>query len=263
VNETVFMLPIVLAAIAIFYHYRAGDTKVSKDVGVCVAVFVLIFAAFPLLWQVRSAYLLEPDVPRSSQRALATASHGAYPGFVYESDKYKYFPHLEDPAQPAFSASWKNFVQILSQRFKAQPGRYLRWYLLEKPYYLWSWNMLQGQGLYIYRVQDSIYERSFFAKASVILAKYIHFALLSMALVGIPLCFMGQMRAQPGRTGSLALVLLATCTYFTFIYMIFAPWPRYSIPLRPVLYVWACWCLTHLIVPQIDKIKARGISPKR
>ena len=43
-----------------------------------------------------------------------------------------------------------------------------------------------------------------------------------------------------------AMMTFAVCVYFTAIYMVFAPWPRYSVPLRPELYLCAVWSGTAL-----------------
>ena len=43
------------------------------------------------------------------------------------------------------------------------------------------------------------------------------------------------------------LLLAATAVYFTVVYSVFAPWPRYSVPLRPELYLLAAWSVAALV----------------
>jgi 4-amino-4-deoxy-L-arabinose transferase-like glycosyltransferase len=241
VNETTIFIPYIFAAI-LGYYLKSGKMRSwEKKLAGSVVIFVLFFSIFPAVWQLRNAIGLGAGAPTGRQRALATLSHGAYPGFIYKSQKFKYFPHLEDPMQPAFSASFKNFVEILSERFRARPLRYLSWYLVEKPYYFWSWGMLQGKDIYIYRVKDSLYQRSLLAYSSKILMEYFHYALLIAALAGIPMVFMRNNKIPLGEGELIALFFVIICLYYTFVYAVFAPWPRYSIPLRPILYLWALW----------------------
>ena len=155
---------------------------------------LFIFCLSPAVWMMRNAKL-PPEAPRGSDRAIVTMSHGAYPGFVHKDPKHKYYPYRDDPMQPAFGASFQNFRAILWQRFKQRPLRYIRWYLLEKPYYLWSWDNLQSQRLgyqhpgrgdiYVYPVESSLYMRSIPANLTRLVMKALHPILLILALVGI------------------------------------------------------------------------------
>ncbi|NJL60252.1 MAG: hypothetical protein HC887_12100 [Desulfobacteraceae bacterium] len=63
--------------------------------------------------------------------------------------------------QSEFSSSLSSFSKIFWSRFQERPIRYISWYLFEKPYYFWSWNILVGQGdVYIYEIKKSLYQTS-------------------------------------------------------------------------------------------------------
>jgi 4-amino-4-deoxy-L-arabinose transferase-like glycosyltransferase len=251
INETVLLLPACLAAAA---GLIAGGTSNAGHRPLRrrrLVAFVLLFCLVPAGWLYRSSQL-PADAPRGSQRALATLSHGAYPGFVHTDPTYKNYPYREDPRQPEFSRSLSGFVGILWARFKQRPLRYLSWYLFEKPYYFWRWGNLQsyqgtevpkGSGdVYFYPVKTSLYMTSRLADFSRQCMRYLHPVIVLLSLVSIPLAWIDCRHRQANQDVSRTPVfMLATGVYYTLVYSIFAPWPRYSVPLRPLLYICAAW----------------------
>ncbi|MEM7199283.1 MAG: glycosyltransferase family 39 protein [Planctomycetota bacterium] len=202
------------------------------------AAFLLIMGA----WTARNQVLVKDPARSGSYRALITLSHGTYPGWVYQSEASRFSAYLEDPEQPSFGTSWSRFREVMAERVRERPLRYLSWYLLEKPYWLWSWSILQGQGdVYVFPVADSLYETQAAANATRLLMKGLHPAILV-------LLFLGLVRwLWRARTHRVAVdVLGATLVYVTAVYVVFAPWPRYSIPLRPELYLFAVWTAVHV-----------------
>jgi hypothetical protein len=244
VNETVLLVPFILAGLIL-----VGDR--SRSVLRTLAVFLAVFMVFPIAWLARSAGLPE-GAPRGSRRAVTTMSHGAYPGFTYKDPNFRYYPYLEDPLQPAFGSSLRDFTAILYKRFRAQPLRYVTWYLIEKPYYLWSWDNLQsqfgekttkGQGdVYVYPVEQSLYHISPTAEFSRKVMKALHPGLLILAAAGIPFAIRRfSKKTRERMPPDLPTFLYAINIYYTLLYMVFASWPRYSVPLRPELYLCALW----------------------
>jgi hypothetical protein len=210
---------------------------------------------FPAGWTIRNHFSLSPESPTGTLRAISTLSHGAYPGFVYKDPGYKYYPYREDPSQPEFGSSFKSFRRILWERAKERPLRYLSWYLLEKPYYLWSWNMLQAQGdVYQYAVKTSLYKSSRSANLTRKIIKYLHPVFLILGLTGVAMVFI-EWRKDKNKVNccSMHLFFAGICIYYTLLYTITAPWPRYSVPLRPEFYLFSIWCLQVLA----DRVKER------
>lgn len=248
-NEIVLFLPFLFS---IFWLYRLRP--LHKSIILKIGVFLVIFSVFPAIWMIRQANL-PPNALKASQRALSTLTHGTYPDFIYKSPQFKYFPYHEDPMQPEISQSWNRFVEIFLQRFKERPLRYIRWYLIEKPYYLWSWNILQGQGdVYIYPVTTSLYTKSNLANATRTMMKLVHPIILIVAFLGILLvCY--RYRYYFKHMDSVPLMLWITIVYITIVYTIFAPWPRYSIPFRPELYVWTLWVIVTISNYVYRKVK--------
>jgi 4-amino-4-deoxy-L-arabinose transferase-like glycosyltransferase len=211
-----------------------------------IAVYLSIAFMFPLGWALRNHLSVPSGAPRGSNRAIATMSHGAYPDFIYKSLYYKRFPYREDPSQPVFGSSIENFWRILWPRVKQDPVRYVRWYLVGKPYSLWSWDIIQGAGdIYIVPVEESLFQVTAVAASIREIMKIMHPVMLFLALSSIPAAFLGKrLWGNGGLACSSPVLPLTICIYFTLIYMVFAPWPRYGIPLRPELYLCAMWALT-------------------
>lgn len=256
INETCLFIPWIFAlCTAYFNKFAEAPHAIWKNVRL-VGVMLFIFCLFPAVWMLRNSQL-PPEAPRGSSRAIVTMSHGAYPDFVHEDPKYKYYPYREDPMQPAFGKSFQNFRTVLWERFKQRPLRYISWYIFEKPYYLWSWDNLQsqtvgfqhpGQGdIYIYPVRSSLYLRSTPANLTRLIMKAMHPILLILALIGILIMGVeGYLNRKCIELDRSPILLFTVLVYYTFLYTVFASWPRYSVPLRPELYLCAVWTLNKI-----------------
>lgn len=248
-NETVLFIPFLFVAISFLWFKTTLKRFKENKLLHKLIMFLFIFALFPGGWTIRNHITLSPDAPTGASRAISTLSHGAYPGFIYKDPQYKYFAYREDPMQPEFGSSFQSFRNILWGRFKENPLRYIRWYILEKPYYLWSWNILQGQGdIYIYPVTTSLYLSNYSANLTRELIKYLHPFCLVFALVGVILMFIaGRKYKDKENVIDIFVFPFIICIYYTAIYTISAPWPRYSVPLRPELYLCSVWCFQILV----------------
>ncbi len=242
-NETVLFLPYILVGFFLFFNKGNDLKKINAN----FIIFIIIFTLFPGMWMTRNAISLSTDAPKGNSRAIATMSHGSYPGFIYKTDKYKYFPYREDPEQPVFGSSLKVFTNILWQRIKKRPLEYLTWYCFQKPYYLWSWNVLQGLGdIYVYPVSQSLYSISKLAESSKMVFYLLHPFFLFFAFSGSLLTLMIFFHKNNNEfliINKFAVVFFIIFIYYTLLYTIFAPWPRYSIPLRPIFYLCGLWAL--------------------
>jgi hypothetical protein len=243
-NETLLILPFILGCIT---GVKAVIPPALNHKNLLpIAVFLSVFYIFPSAWIGRSVLTVSADALTGYNRAVQTLSHGAYPGFIHETIEKRYYPYLEDPLQPRFGSSIGNFGKILWQRAQQRPFRYLSWYLFEKPFHFWSWDILQGQGdVFIYPVKTSIYHESRAANIIKEVMKNSHSAILLLCLAGIPALFVRKplYRNWESVLRGLPVTMYVTCIYYTLLFSIFAPWPRYSIMLRPELYICAVWSL--------------------
>lgn len=244
-NQTALFIPF-LFAFPVLLSNGLSVRKIQKNRLLRkTALFLIIFSLFPISWALRNNIYVPPHAAKGSSRAISNMSHGAYPGFIYKDPRFIHYPYREDPMQPEFGSSLGSFRKIFWARFKQRPGRYLMWYFLEKPYYLWSWNVLQGQGdVFIYPVKISLYHTSKIANFSREIMKYLHPVILISAIGGIPLILIKfRQKKFEERHFNTVIFLFLICIYYTLLCTIFAPWPRYSIPLRPELYLFALWSI--------------------
>lgn len=258
INETALLIPFLFAVLWLIKTRRSTEGIERKKLYYILILFIFIFGLFPAGWNIRNNISLPPGSPTGNSRLISTMSHGAYPGFLYQDPKYKYFPYREDPMQPEFGSSLHSFGKVLWARFKVNPVRYISWYVFEKPYYLWSWNILQGQGdVYIYPVTTSLYISNNSANLSREMVKFFHPVFLVLGLIGAIFLIFLKKECKSGRVSEydVAIFPFIICIYYTVIYTISAPWPRYSVPLRPELYLCAMWCLYTFVQHSIKKSK--------
>jgi hypothetical protein len=211
----------------------------------------LLLAFVPLVialgvWQVRNRMQVGGEAVDGSRRAYSTLSHGAYPDFFYATEGYRYFPYLEDPAQPEFGRSLGGFLRVFGERAAERPWRYLSWYLFEKPYWLWSWNSLQGQpDVYVYPVSQSFFDERPVAGALKAALRTVHPAVLVL-LLGGAVAFVVR-RRRNAHLPRAEVAVFGSVLYLTAFCTVFAPWPRYSVPFRAEMFLaagaalaWAC-----------------------
>lgn len=209
-----------------------------------VAALLLGAAVLPGLWTLRNAGL-PPESRRGSDRLLATAIHGSYPGFVHRDPRLRYYAYREDPRFHEMLRSYSGFARVLGERIRERPLRYLQWYLAEKPITLWTWNMLQGvEDVYVYPLARYGFTEVPLLDGIRIAMKGLHPLILAVAMLGIPL-FASRprvLREDPVQ-GPMPRLLLLIFAYWTALYSLTAPWPRYAVPLRPELYLWVAFAL--------------------
>ncbi len=252
VNEVALFLPFGMGIILIFTTGSETKGEWSKKIlkNPFIPGVITLIVTFSLIagsWMIRNMISIPPGGKSGKERALITLVHGTYPGFIYKNPRYKYYPYREDPEFEKYTESYSSFARIFLERFKERPLRHVTWYLFEKPYYIWSWNIIQGQGdVYIYPVVKSLYQKSSLANSTRVLMKILHPAVMILSLGAIVL--MLKQLISGGEQDSRVLVLLfVPIIYFTLIYTVFAPLPRYSIPLRPILYLFSVWALTMFV----------------
>ncbi len=224
-NETLLFVPFV-AAFALW-----------RSLGLGRLALLLGCALLPFsVWTLRNQS--QTLARTGAERVTASISHGSYPGMVFHDPKLRGFPYREDPEQPAFGASWAGLREVLGRRISAEPWRYLSWYLLEKPLWLWRWDHVQGIGPLVYEVVNDPYDRPTVIAASGWLMRWLHVPVM-LAAAGAAVWHALRVRRAPGLASMLGLVAI----FGTLAYLPVIPDPRYLQPFRPVLFVLAAGAL--------------------
>jgi hypothetical protein len=224
-----------------------------------ITVFLVTFMLPFVLWSVRGHLNVPSTSLSSADRALTNFIIGAHHDFF---DIWRVNPR--DPNNPAeidkkaVNGSWSKFVRILSQRIYVSPGHYAKWYLYDKPKLLWSWNILIGQGdIYVYPVITSWFNTSQSAVLVHTIMKSIHGWLLFLATLGVIFIFKKIRRPED----EMAIAVYVMVVYVSAVYVILQAEPRYSIPLRPAMYLCAMFGLWQ--ISRLMKTLFHSMSKKR
>lgn len=221
-----YFIPLIIFLLVI--HLNHPERK--RIVLAAVLGFVLLFSP----WVLRNA-----SVPSSGGLALATVHHGMYPDFMYEGDiRSKGFPYRHDPNAAEITKSWEALTDEIIERFRQEPSKHLKWYMVQKPIELFSWDMIQGMGdVFIYPVSESPYfqNEKFILTHKVMRA--IHWPILAAAFVCMIFSLLRPRFLALSESGLFTCRLMGIVIFYhVAIHMVGAPFPRYGIPLRPEIY---------------------------
>ena len=113
---------------------------------------------------------------------------------------------------------------------KSLKGQVLK--MLSTKIALLSFNFLQGCGndIYIYQVLKSIWRLPIFKFLKTV-SKYLFY-------FSIPLCILGLYRCLVDKNSALKGLAVVLIFYFVFFHL-FVPLPKYMIPFRPIIYLFA------------------------
>lgn len=242
VNPVIFFVPILLILVAAYiFSSRKSELLVSLKprLSSCLMIFLLIIGA----WSVRNVISVESHQPSSSNRLFTNLVIGSHSDFF---DIWRANPR--DPENPAtkdlkiLNGSYSAFTSLLLDRVIQDPGHYAKWYLIDKLILLWSWDILIGQGdIFVYPVKVSLYDKSKIASATHLVMRSIHYWLFGFAIIGIILLF--RVNDSIPHT---PIFLYITLIYVSAVYIVTQSEPRYSIPLRPEMYLCAIFFISKI-----------------
>lgn len=237
VRPSLQYLPLVVVPILWMHLNRPERLKVA---GVLVAAYLAVWGG----WGARNLYSV--DQWSDPTQAAATVQHGMYPDMMYEGEPeslgvaYKF-----DPATERIAGDMGAILEELWERAGNNPGKYLGWYMIGKPLVFWQWDIIAGMGdVFVYPTTDSPYRVLWPFQVSHAISSWLHWPLVAFGLIGCVLALVPYRGGDNKRQAGAARFVSATLFYFTLLHMVGAPYPRYSIPLRPELFgmaVFACW----------------------
>ena len=222
----------LLAALAWYSTDKNNRAKISS-------VVVLIFVLISSIWMIRNLQAI--GQPSDPQLMINGLHHGMYPGFMHNNQAATYgFPYRYDPQSADISGSVHSVLAAIFERFINQPIEYIKWYC-SKPAYFFQWDLIQGNGIFIYPALTSTY----YAEGSIFdlthsFMRFMHPVLVIMSIAGIITgCLSTKYTLLSNKQRRVACLLSTMYLYFIFIHIIVAPFPRYSIPIRPLTYLLA------------------------
>jgi hypothetical protein len=213
--------------------------------------FLIMCVAFSVIqggWMMRNLHatgaVSDPSLTASF------IQHGSYPNLMYENRPETYgYPYDFDPYNEQIRGNLKLVLSSLWIKAKEDPGEYLAWFLYGKPVQYFSWSLTESVGdSFIYAPLKTPYADNAVLSLSYQLSKIMHWPSITLAAGSLVLLTMHRRRADVA-----ALLLAVGALYFVGLHMIGAPFPRYSLPIRPVAYglsivslQWLWFTMNHL-----------------
>lgn len=196
------------------------------------------FLALTLPWNLRNA-TVERGATDPDPLAM-TLYHGSFPGLMYdEQPATAGYPYHYDHGAALHSQDVPSALRFIAEGFQAHPARYVAWYLVGKPLAFLAWSdPANATDVDIYPVTATPYlERPMFGAIKAAM-RWLHWPITALALLALPIAALrpALLAADPRTRTALRLLALAL-TYAIFLHMIGAPFGRYSIPFRPLVYV--------------------------
>lgn len=258
VNPLALPLGILSAGISAFYR---RDPK-----------FVLV-AVLPIValigWQARNMSSVDPE-QTPPNRALINLVEGSWP--LYHAAYNSRHAHEEAAAiMRAISAEEQLIVKDLAaglgamaSRMSEAPLDYALWYVIDKPWLLWDWDIRIGAGdIYFHQASMSPLEAQPLLRAWKAVAKAINPALFGLCLGAIIVLAwrFWRRRAPPS---SAALLIAVAFVWFTAIHALLQAEPRYAIAYRPIEMMLCVLLLSWLaqLSAQLSAGSPRSIAPK-
>jgi 4-amino-4-deoxy-L-arabinose transferase-like glycosyltransferase len=205
----------------------------------CLLAFVLALAP----WQLRNQSL--PPESGGSSLMVKALAHGSYPDFKFEGrdDSYGY-PYHSDPRAEERARNLPSFARVLAADVQQHPGRMLRWYLVGKPIAFLSWADPQSWDIFIYAVDRSPYLENAWLKHSWHLMRVLHAPLALLATLATLIALWRPRLLVPEAGARAAMMLVAVVfAYAIAFHMVVAPFPRYNLPFRPLMFLLAALAL--------------------
>lgn len=236
VNSLMLLFPFVVAVVIAL----KGNRK--------VALILLISALLlPSAWALTSSSAANGS-HSSAHRATMNLIQGSWP--IYHSawrarNDYESARELMDEIQAEINLASEDpraaFEQV-SRRMSLDPAGYAHWYLLEKPYLLWDWDIQLGWGgIHFLPVKSTPIERHPVLRFAHATLKRLNPAFIALAALTVLLLFTDAARGKPISFAGLLVALFAV--YVTGLHTVLQAEPRYSIPYRPAQMLLACSAL--------------------
>lgn len=231
---TYFVLPLI-----VFLLVARGWRSARRPVALMLLGFCLVYGP----WVARNFVTLESGGDNNLMRIVLRT--GAYPDLMYNGDRNSFpFPYKADPNFKETSKDIPSVLAEVTRSFREEPIKQLRWYVVGKPLMLYSWDMMEGQTIdqrgdvFTYTVISSPYFYLPHFRLTHAFMRITHLLFVSLMLVGICAIWLPAIRSYVPDSGVFALRIVSLLLlYHLAIMVIGVPISRYSIPMRPFMYV--------------------------
>jgi 4-amino-4-deoxy-L-arabinose transferase-like glycosyltransferase len=220
------------AVLAAYLFFSSARVPARRAVLVLVG-FCLLFGP----WVIRN--FLNIDTSSGGSLLVTSIYHGSFPDMMLDNRPETLgFAYRFDPRGGELSASLPALVQYLISKFQGDPWAYAKWYVFGKTAAVFSWSMLGGVGdVFVYPVFKTPFENLWHFRLAHGFMHFIHNGVMGASLLACCLIWLPRRYLLlPEHGVFLARVLGLLIFYFVALNVILAPYSRYSVPLRPVMY---------------------------
>jgi hypothetical protein len=237
VRPTLDQLPWVAAGLALLVP---GLRRYRQRIFCGVLGFVVVMAP----WWIRNLGAIGHI--NDSSLMVQALHHGSYPNFMYNGDPASFGqPYAYDPDTENAEASVGSAISTIVHKFSAEPVRYTYWYLIGKVRFFFDWIVIRApQDIFTYpELATPFRTNGFFLIVHAVMFG-LHWPLVIAGLLGMVLAWTRLPRATLSDLQIKGMRLVsAVLAYAILVHVIGAPFARYSIPFRPVLYLLAALTL--------------------
>ncbi|WP_353572303.1 glycosyltransferase family 39 protein [Candidatus Albibeggiatoa sp. nov. BB20] len=188
-------------------------------------------------WLIRNYLII--GIATDPSLSLASIHHGMYPDMMYNLIPESLgFAYKFDPWALNVERTYQTLFPELFRRIQENPWIYMEWYTLGKLQTVFSWNVLTGIGdVFIYPIIKTPYATSTYFQATHFFIYTLHNGFVVLSLIATVFAWFPVVKQVIPATFLFTFRLLSLLMiYFIILHMIGAPYPRYSIPMRPVIY---------------------------
>ena len=226
VNPIIALFPLV-AGVGLLFRRHAR----------LAIVLVAVYLIAPSGWALRNASI--PHSTGSYERAAQNFVQGSWPQYFdatnarFSDPVARAICQAEASEESAFLANASSGLGLMANRMKQEPGYYLSWYLLRKPFLLWDWSIRIGWGD-IYFPVTPVSPFTHIPALKWMEATFIAFnpVLFGLALLAT-LAIAWRFAFRPNDTGFAEGMISLLMLYLTAIHTVLQAEPRYSVPYRP------------------------------
>ncbi|MBI3441569.1 MAG: glycosyltransferase family 39 protein [Proteobacteria bacterium] len=229
-----FIVPATIF-LAGYWGWKNGHKK--------VVLFLMGFCVLYGAWTTRN--LISVGAPGDNHLMRIVMRTGIYPNLLYKDipDTFPY-PYHYDPDFKETSKDLASVLTELTRAFRETPAKELRWYLMGKPIMLYSWDLTEAYSVhqrgdvFTYPVLSTPYHYLPHFRMTHGFMYATHWVWVILMLGGIVIAWLPRERlGLSEKSVFVARFISLLLLYHTAVMVAGVPISRYSIPMRPFMYI--------------------------
>jgi 4-amino-4-deoxy-L-arabinose transferase-like glycosyltransferase len=257
----------LVKGIVLMFPFLAALALARRGKVMLAAVLMTTTAIAPIAWTWRNAQLPSAQAQTELNQAVDAFVWGSSPVYLVAFDsrwvsaEAKQIVERERQEAAQMHEDPGAGLDMIAERMGQDPLAYVSWYLLEKPFLLWDWSIVIGNGdIYYPPTRSSPFERIAALKVIKIVLQWLNPLLFALALLSMAR-FLWRFFVGRDEASFTPIALAIFMFYMTVMHAILTAEPRYSIPYRPVEIVLAVGTLALLAgFVQRRRGEPRGIT---